>query len=168
MHSARALLEGCPFEGVWYDRTALYEAQVRGERLEIEDVAKPEIVTLSPLPCWKGLPEDEVRELVANLIETIERENDARRRAEGQGVLGVKAIRRRDPHERPEKLARSPAPRFHAASREAWERLREAYREFVAAFRDATELLRLGVPRPRFPEGCFPPGLPYVLHPASE
>ncbi len=166
VHSARALLEGQPLEGVWYDRTALYEARARGERLDLEDVAETEPVTLSPLPCWQGLADEEVQELVANLIGTIERENDARRRAEGQGVLGVKAIRRRHPHERPEKLSRSPAPRFHAATREARQWLRDAYREFAVAFREAAELLRLGVPLPRFPAGSFPPGMPYVPHQA--
>jgi len=157
----RALLEG-----VWYDRTALYEARARGERVGLENVAEKESVTLSPLACWQGQPDEEVQGLVEALIETIERENHARRIAEGRGALGVKAIRRRHPHERPGKLNRSPAPRFHAATREAWQRLRDAYQEFAAVFRDAAELLRLGAPHPRFPAGGFPPGIPYVLHQA--
>ncbi len=166
VHSASAMIEGRPMEGVWYDRTALYEARCRGERVELEDFAEPESITLSPLPCWQGLPDEDVRELLAALIETIERENDARRRADGQGVLGVGAIRRRHPHERPEKLQRSPAPRFHAATRQAWRLMRDAYREFAAAFRDAAEVLRLGAAQPRFPAGSFPPGMPYVPHQA--
>ena len=164
VHSVQALLEGRPMEGVWYDRTALYEARCRGERVELEAFAEPETVTLSPLPCWQGLPLEEIRELLVGLIETIEQENDARRRAGGQGVLGVKAIRRRHPHERPKKLQRSPAPRFHAATREARCRLRDAYREFAEAFRDAAELLRLGATHARFPAGSFPPGMPYIPH----
>ncbi len=166
IHSAQAMLESRPMEGVWYDRTALYKARVRGERVDLEDFAQPETVTLSPLPCWRGLPDEEVRELLGNLIETIERENDSRRRTDGQGVLGVKAIRRRSPHERPEKLSRSPAPRFHAATRDGWRRLGDAYREFAVAFRDAAELLRLGATGVRFPAGSFPPGMPYVPHQA--
>lgn len=164
--SARALCEGRPLEGAWYDRTALYEARARGERVDLAEVAETELVALSPLPCWQGLPDEDVAELVEGLVETIERDNDRRRRAEGQGVLGAKAIRRRHPHQTPEKLARSPAPRFHVASREAWQRLRDAYREFAATFRDAADLLRLGAARPRFPAGSFPPGMPYVPHQA--
>ncbi len=125
-----------------------------------------ETVTLTPLPCWRGLPEEEVKELLGNLVETIEQENDARRRADGKGVVGVKALRRRPPHERPEKLRRSSAPRFHGATREGWRRLADAYREFAAAFRDAAELLRLGAIDVRFPAGSFPPGRPYVPHQA--
>jgi hypothetical protein len=157
---------GRPTEGVWYDRTALYEARRRGEQVDLEDFAETETVTLSPLPCWQGLSEEEIHERLVVLIQTIERENAERRRAEGKGVLGVKAIRRRHPHDKPKKLQRSPAPRFHAATKEARRRLREAYREFAAAFRDAAELLRLGSLKPRFPAGSFPPGMPYVPHQA--
>ncbi len=166
VHSAQAMLEGRLLEGIWYNRTALYEARLRGERVALEDFAETESVTLSPLPCWRGLPDDEVKELLGNLIDTIERDNDARRRADGQEVLGIKAICRRPPHERPEKLARSPAPRFHAATRDGWRRLGDAYRAFAAAFRDAAELLRQGVADVRFPAGSFPPGMPYVPHQA--
>ncbi len=166
VHSAQAMLEGRPMGGVWYDRTTLYEARLRGERVSLEDFAETETVTLSPLPCWEGLPDEEVKRLLGHLIETIERDNDARRRAGGGGVLGVKAICRRSPQETPKKLQRSAAPRFHAATREAWMRLRDAYREFAAAFRDAADLLRLGTTEPRFPGGSFPPGMPYVPHQA--
>jgi len=61
--------------GVWYNRTALYEARRRGERVDLEDFAEPETVHLSPLPCWQGLSEDEIRDHLAALLETIEREN---------------------------------------------------------------------------------------------
>ena len=81
-------------------------------------------------------------------------------------MLGIKAIRRRHPHERPEKLRRSPAPRFHAATRDGWQRLGDAYREFAAAFRDAAEFLRQGAADVRFPAGSFPPGMAYVPHQA--
>jgi hypothetical protein len=38
----------------------------------------------------------------------------------------------------------------------------EAYAGFVAAFREAAEKLRGGDRMARFPEGSFPPGLPFV------
>ena len=40
--------------------------------------------------------------------------------------------------------------------------LREAYGLFLAAFRDAAELLKSGDRSARFPIGSFPPGLPFV------
>ena len=57
---------------------------------------------------------------------------------------------------------KSPAPRFHAATKAAREALRQAYGLFLAAFREAAERLKAGDPTARFPNGCFPPGLPFV------
>jgi hypothetical protein len=71
----------------------------------------------------------------------------------------VKAV---DPQHRPETLDRSPAPRFHAYTREAWFMLWEAYSWFVAAFRTAAAKLKAGDRAAPFPTGSFPPALPYV------
>ena len=53
-------------------------------------------------------------------------------------------------------------PRFHAATKAAREAFRKAYGLFLAAFREAAERLKAGDRRARFPNGCFPPGLPFV------
>ena len=96
--------------------------------------------------------------VVAEVIE------DARIAREEKGVepLGVDAIRRQQPHTRPNRTKKSPAPLFHTASRRAYLELREAYSRFVAAFRDAAEKLRAGDRLVSFPEGSFPPALPFV------
>ena len=80
----------------------------------------------------------------------------------GFPVLGVGTVLRQNPHTRPNKTKKSPAPRFHAASRVIRNGLREAYGLFLAAFRDAAELLKSGDRSARFPVGSFPPGLPFV------
>ena len=69
---------------------------------------------------------------------------------------------RQHPHTQPNKTKKSPAPRFHAASKAIRDGLREAYGLFLAAFRDAAELLKAGDRSARFPVGSFPPGLPFV------
>lgn len=158
----RALLEGEALEGVWYDRTAFYEANRRKGGAVLEDFAHREVVKLTPLPCWRGLTADEIREHVVELVEAIERRHHALRLATGSGVAGVRAVRRRDPHDRPARLKRSPAPTFHARSREAWLELREGYQRFAEEFRVAADLLRRGRRAWRFPPGSFPPNLPYV------
>jgi hypothetical protein len=48
------------------------------------------------------------------------------------------------PQTRPEKLKKSPAPLFHAASKDARQGLRAAYGLFLAAFREAAERLKAG------------------------
>jgi hypothetical protein len=70
--------------------------------------------------------------------------------------LGARASRR------PETLKKSPAPLFHAASRKLRQELYEAYKYFVAAFKDAAARLRAGEVEVLFPPGCFPPVSPWV------
>jgi len=94
--------------GAWYGRTTLDETRRWGERVDLEDFAEPETVHLAPRLCWQGLSEDELREHLAALVETIERENSELRMVEGKSLLGVKALFRRHPHDRPKKLSRSP------------------------------------------------------------
>jgi hypothetical protein len=77
-------------------------------------------------------------------------------------VLGVKAILSYDPQHRPSTLARSPAPRAHAATKAARKTFYEIYAAFVAAFREASERLLLGDRNAPFPTGSFPPALPFV------
>ncbi|HEY9421651.1 MAG TPA: hypothetical protein VIW92_09565 [Thermoanaerobaculia bacterium] len=86
----------------------------------------------------------------------------AERKATGREILGAEAVTSVDHQHRPEKLDRSPAPRFHAYTREAWFMLWEAYSFFVAAFRTAAAKLKAGDRAAPFPTGSFPPALPYV------
>jgi hypothetical protein len=94
------------------------------------------------------------------LIDAIEIEAENSR--QGMPSLGTEAVLAQDPHSRPQRSKKSPAPRFHAWSREARRALYEAYGLFVGAFRDAAEKLRAGDRTVRFPTGSFPPHLPFV------
>jgi hypothetical protein len=121
-----------------------------------------ETLTLSPLPCWKHLPVETQRRLVAELIADIDREAGGRREQTGSQVLGVPAILGQHPFDKPAKPKRSPAPRFHAASKRARRELYAAYALFLQAYRDASEKLRAGNRDVKFPAGSFPPALPFV------
>src|SRR6185312_150999 len=80
----------------------------------------------------------------------------------GASVLGIRAILACDPLHRPSALARSPAPRVHAATKAARRAFYEIYAAFVGAFREASERLRRGDRNAPFPTGSFPPALPFV------
>ena len=58
--------------------------------------------------------------------------------------LGREAVLAQDPHAKPVRSKKSPAPRFHAFRKSVRRELYEAYAWFVAAFRDASEKLRAG------------------------
>jgi len=161
-HAVNALLTGNPMEGVWHDRTQEYRYRLRGKEPEPGQFATVETLTLDPLPCWKHLPPEEYRRRIAELVAEIEEEARVAREAKGIEPLGVDAVRRQQPHTRPNRTKKSPAPLFHTASKKAYQSLREAYSRFVAAFRDAAEKLRAGDRMVAFPEGSFPPAAPFV------
>ena len=96
------------------------------------------------------------------MIDAIVAEAAADRHARGIEVLGARGVLEQDPFGRPEKSKKSPAPHFHAASKKAFMDLKAAYSEFYAEYREAAEKLKAGERLVEFPEGCFPPGLPFV------
>jgi len=120
-----------------------------------------ETVELSQLPCWRHLSQERYREMIAGLIQEIEADAAAERKRTGREPFGAAAILRQHPHTCPNKSKKSPAPRFHAATKAA-RTLRTAYGLFLAAFREGTERFKGGDRTARFPSGCFPPGLPFV------
>ena len=158
----KSMLSGEPARGTWFNRTAEYRAELRGEDFEPRRYATEETVELSQLPCWRHLSPEMYRELISGLIQEIDAEAAAERKRTGRQPLGAVAILRQHPHTCPNKTKKSPAPRFHAATKAAREAFRTAYGAFLAAFREAAERLKAGDRLARFPNGCFPPGLPFV------
>lgn len=115
--------------------------------------AEPVELELTPLPCWEGLGEEERREAVRGLVEEVE----AEARARGRPVLGGRDVLAQHPHTRPERLERSPRPLGHASTHQALRGLREQYRAFVAAFREAAARWLRGDFSACFPPYSFPP-----------
>ncbi len=136
MSMIRAVLEGQPIRGTWFNRTQEYRARLRKKEKDIEPERFPseETVALSQLPCWRHLSPEVYRELVAGLVREIESDAAAERKLTGREPLGREAILSQHPQARPEKLKKSPAPLFHAASKDARQGLRAAYGLFPAAF----------------------------------
>ena len=80
----------------------------------------------------------------------------------GTSPMGARAIRRQKPHAKPKAFKASPAPIIHAANPEDFWAMYNARKAKTAAYRDATSRLKRGETDVRFPEGCFPPRLPFV------
>jgi len=160
--AVRALLEGESLEGLWFDRTREHVARRRGIAFERLDFATRYSVHLEPLPCWAHLSPEEYRGRVAEVVEDIEIQASLKRQVLDVPAKGSAAVRDQEPHAAPERLKKSPAPLFHAASRKIRRELYESYRHFMAAFRDAAARLRAGEPDVAFPSGSFPPAAPWV------
>ena len=161
--TARALADGRDsLHGIWIDRTAWHAGQSRREKLTEADVTEQERLQLTPLPALAHLGAEQRCREITRMVEQIEQETQAMHRHEGTTPMGASAACRQDPHDSPREVKRSPAPRFHAATGAARRTLVEGFRQFVAAYRSAAARLAAGEVGVRFPENCFPPGLPFV------
>ncbi len=167
LHCVDALIEGRPLPGLWYDRSAAYEAERRDQEVDPGAFVAEYSLELEPLPCWRHLPAAEYRRRIAEMVEDIELETARRILLTGKVPPGPEAIRQQDPLEQAARPKKSPAPFCHAISKEARSHLREAYRLFVEAYREASAQLRAGDRSARFPAGCFPPAQPFVREDAG-
>ncbi len=162
VHSVREILAGEPVRGFWFNRTQESAARKRGEDFDRLKYATEENFELTPLPCWAHLTPEDYRKRVAELVEAVESEARAELARTGRVPLGVAAILRQKPDDRPAWRKKSPAPLYHAATKAVRKAFWEAYATFVAAFREAADRWREGDRSARFPIGSFPPGLPFV------
>jgi hypothetical protein len=162
VHVHRALLEDAPLTGLWFDRTQECAARRRGQEYDRFKYATPYTVELSPLPCWKDLAPETRKKRIAEVIAEIDAEAAQWQEQTGKEPLGADTIRRQNPHQRPLRSKKSPAPLFHAATKQVRDDLVAAYGAFLGAFRAASAALRSGDRTAAFPAGCFPPALPFV------
>ena len=96
------------------------------------------------------------------MVNEIDAQSARRFVLNGRAPLGVEAIRQQNPHDRPPRTKKSPAPAVHAASKAMRKQMKEAIRLFVEAYREAAGRLRAGELTVEFPPGCFPPARPFV------
>lgn len=157
----RTLLEGTTLQGPWLDKTALYRARRSRPDARAKDFITQYEVRIDPLPCWAALPEEERRARVRTIVSSIEEAAAAENARLRRKPMGAEKILRQHPHDHPAKIAKSPAPMCHAASRASFWRYANAYRAFVKAYREASRALRAGDlgALERFPPGCILPTL---------
>ena len=75
---------------------------------------------------------------MASLVHDIESEAAAKLKKRDLKPLGVQAVLKQHPHTRPNRTKKSPAPRFHAATKAVRKALWQTYAAFVAARGGAT------------------------------
>ena len=159
----RAVTEGKPLVGVWYDRTALYALRrawenapraTRGRRPTLDDVAIPKTVHLTPPPLWAELDAPDLR---ARWVELVELALERHPAPLPHRIIGPKALVDADPHQRPARTKKAPAPWVFTRCRGLRRAWRAAYAAFVEAYGAAVDALRMGLGAVGFPaEGCRP------------
>lgn len=163
VHSATALSNGRALQGVWYDRTALSRARDRDKNVTKRDFAERLVLEFDPLPCWQeqGLSSQEMRKRVIDLVAEVVQQA-RQNRGTDKPSSSLRRLLNEHPHHRPPRSTRSPAPLVHAASRETRQALIAAYRRFVDSFQQAKQRMSGIEVATSFPEGSFPPALPFV------
>jgi hypothetical protein len=162
----RALTSDRPLLGTWHDRTAEHQARRRREQVIPGQFSSRYEVQISPLPCWRTFSPAQHRAACADLVAQVETETRTERLSSGQPCVGRDRLLAQDPHQRPVNSDSSPAPFVHASCREVREAFRRAYLAFADAFRAAAARLRSGESS-EFPDGAFPPRLPFVMPPPA-
>ena len=120
-------------------------------RFSEECPSERETLELAPLPCWAALAAQERSRLVAQLVAGI----DAA--APNATAQDTRHISEQDPHGSPVKTKHTPRPKAHASTKRLWLEAVARYREFVAAFRQASRKWLSGVFEIEFPPHSFRP-----------
>ena len=159
IHCVDALTKGEVLKGTWFNRSAFYKDEQRGKDCQLGDYSEVYEVKLTPIPCLEGLSVKEQQAFYRKMCADIQ--EDTRRRCIDRGypVLGARAIKKENPHFRPSKTKKSPAPWCHAKNMKRVKQFKREYKNFVARYREAVSNLLLGKKDVEFPEGCFLPSL---------
>lgn len=160
--SVEALLTGTTVRGVWFDRSAEYEARRSKRRFRKYEFAEVHDLQLAPIPAWKHLDPEERKTRVRTIVRDITREAYETAKTTGRAPLGVRRVLAQHPHSRPETTKSSTKPIVHAATRKARQRMLLDFRLFRKAYRLASAALRRGDFEVTFPPGCHRPRLPFV------
>jgi hypothetical protein len=163
-NAAPALVGDMTLRGTWIDRTGFHAARRKGPA-DIAEFTSHPTVTLTPLPCWRDLSPEQLRERHQELVDEVIAEHRERR------FLGPLKVQLQNPLSRPDRSAKSSAPLCHTVSESIRLRYRALYRAFCAAFRSAATQVRTMVGMNlrtvdlTFPPGSFP--RPRVFIPAG-
>ena len=158
-----ALLDGTPLTGTWYDRTAEWYARRRREDFAEDDYAEEVEFELVPLPCWSDVAPKERRRRALAMVEEIVERTRVSNRSKGRRPLGVAKVLGQHPHDHPESIKKSPAPRCHTTEPERWVRFAQETRAFMEEYCVAAQRWFEGVKDVVFPPDCSPPP-PADLH----
>jgi hypothetical protein len=159
-----ALTRGKLLRGTWINRSEEFCARARGERVRPSDHQTIHDIQLTPLPALASRTSDQSQAEFRRLLKEIHTEAMAVNKALGRTPIGAAKVLDQDPHHRPDSLDRRPAPFVHCKDRYQAIEFRFAYQAFITGHCSATAHLYQNAHQltHAFPEGAFPPALPFV------
>ncbi len=113
---------------------------------------------LTPLPAWQDLTIHQRQTRVRKRVKELEEQYAAERKLKNRTVIGVAALYRTDPRDRPANPKDSGRqPLCHTTDKELRREFRKKWREFVVEHRKASADYRNGYHEREFPDGSFRP-----------
>jgi hypothetical protein len=156
----RHLAFGEPLEFWYIDRTEWWRKGGPRPGNREKDHLKWVRFELAPLPGWEAMTVHRRRTRFRHLVREAEVIAAQEREAEGRNVVGVPALRRLDPRDRPREPRKSERqPLCHAFDRALRRAYKRQWREFLKAYRAASIAYRAGDHTVEFPDGSFRPPL---------
>ena len=151
----------------WIKREAHRKARERAEKRGEEPPSRDAFLvrgTLSiyPLPTASGATASDGRCEIADAIEAGELKLAADRRHSGRSTMRRRRVLAQDWRAAPRHPKRLPRPLCHTTERRFRKAFIEGFREFVAAFHDASAQWRAGIRGVTFPPWSYPPGCSLV------
>lgn len=158
---------GKEMSGSWSDGRLRRAVLKRGTLDEPSAYTVQYPISLSPIPCWRGLSRQQIALETRKILDRIAEEGILGRL---YSVMGIEAVLAVNPLGTPsEPLDARRAPLCHASSHPTRVAFAASYREFVATFRAASSAARSGhsVEDVEFPPGSFPPAGRFVRAPKN-
>ena len=141
IHSVGAWCHGRRLIGTWLDRTRMFRDRRAGRRLSQAEYETEYEVVLTPPPGLEGLSTPELRAMMTCLVAAAYKEYPPKQAA-GRRRRCRHPIGRVDPHYRPKKVARRPAPMCHTTEPGCRALYRQSYERFVGSVRSHSKRLR--------------------------
>jgi REP element-mobilizing transposase RayT len=151
---AQALLEGGRASmHSWRDWTRRWKMQVDEEvnvdRFSTECPSEPEVLELTPLPCWAKFAPGERSRLVRQLVAGIDAS------APDPTTKDTRHITDQDPRGSPIKTKYTPHPKAHASTKLLWIKAVRRYRDFLFGIPPGVARVVIGDVRRRVSASCF-------------
>ena len=136
VHTIGAWCHGKRLIGTWFDRTALFRDRKAGVQLEASHYESEHELVLSPPPGWEAASKAELREGMRRLVQEAIKRHRPSRPFRGR-PRPRHAARRKDPHVRPARVSRRPAPVCHTTRRSHRLAYLQAYTLYAETLRGA-------------------------------
>ena len=139
----------------WFHKARHTAATQAGKAVIRSDFLEKLPLILHPLPQWKDLQNPEQQQLYRQTLKAAN--HCAKEKRNNKQALGLKKVLAQHPHQKPKRSSGKPRPLCHTTCSQLRKQFKILYREFLAAYWEASAAYLRGAFDIPFPEGTFRP-----------